>query len=139
MPVDPRAAVERFARELLGILAELTDRPTLRVVDAEKGLACMIQVWDASALMPTAGEQRRATGGRTGCRADILEVFRVARKAMTHRQVVRALRDAGKPHGSGTVMKALADLTRSEELVNLKDRRGYRLATWPTPGTPAMF
>ena len=26
--------------------------------------------------------------------------------------------------------KALADLTRSKELVNLKDKRGYRLPGW---------
>jgi hypothetical protein len=139
MPADPHAAVRRAARELLGILTELTDRPTLRVVDAEKGLACLIQVWDATRMMPTAAGQRRKTGGRTGCRADILEVVRAAGKAMTHRQLVLALRDAGTPHGPGTVMKALAELTRTGELVNPKDRRGYRLANWPTPGTPPLF
>ena len=90
--------------------------------------------------MPTAaGERRTASGGRAECRADILTVIRTAGRAMTHKQLVRALREAGTPHGPGTVMKALAELTRTRELVNPKDKKGYRLATWPTPGTPPLF
>lgn len=139
MPADPQVAIRRAARELLGILAELTDRPTLRVVDADNGLACMILVWNATQMMPTAAVQQRTTGGRAACRSDVLEVIRAAGKALTHRQVVRALREAGKAHGAGTVMKALAELTKSRELVNPKDRRGYRLASWPSPGTPPLF
>lgn len=72
-------------------------------------------------------------------RADILAVIRAAGRAMTHKQLVRALREAKKPHGPGTVMKALAELTRSGELKNPKDKKGYRLASWPTPGTPPLF
>lgn len=112
----------------------------MRVTDANGEIACMILVWRAAEVMPTAaGARGRATGGRAGCRADILEVVRAAGRALTHKQLVRVLREAGRPHGPGTVMKALAELTRAGELVNPKDRRGYRLAAWPSPGTPPLF
>ena len=140
MPEDPRAVVERNAHELLRVLAGFTDPPRLRVTGASGRLACMILVWGTGGAMPTAaGERKRAPGGRAGCRADILAVVRAAGRALTHRQLVRALREAGRPHGPGTVMKALAELTRAGELVNPKDKRGYRLASWPTPGTPPLF
>ena len=62
-----------------------------------------------------------------------------AGRPLTAKEVVQALRRQGRPHGPGTVTKALAELTRAGELVNPKDKRGYRLATWPTPGTPPLF
>jgi hypothetical protein len=138
---DPRAAVERAARELLRALAELLAPPTLRVAEVEGGVACLIQVWDASLLMPTVGAERkrRATGGRAECKADILAVVRAAGRALTRKEVVRALRDAGKGHGAGTVAKALADLTATGELVNPRDKRGYRLAGWRRDKTPSLF
>ena len=43
---------------------------------------------------------------------------------------MRALKDTGAKHGPGTVAKALADLTSSRELVNRRDKRGYRLPEW---------
>jgi len=49
------------------------------------------------------------------------------------------LREAGTGHGPGTISKALADLTKSGELVNLMDRRGYRLPERKLPGTPSLF
>ena len=75
---DTRAAVERAARELLRVLAELPSPPTLRVAEVDGRVACLIQVWDASLLMPTIGAERRrrASGGRTECKADIVEVVR---------------------------------------------------------------
>jgi hypothetical protein len=140
MPADPRTTVERAARELLGKLTELTEAPRLRVTDASGQLACMILVWGTAAEMPTTvGERNRASGGRAGCRADIVAVVRSTGRALTHKQLVRRLREAGTPHGPGTVMKALAELTRAGELVNPKDKKGYRLAGWPTPGTPPLF
>ena len=140
MPEDPRAAVERAAHELLLNLSKTTTPPRLRVTGARGELACLILVWGTSEPMPTAaGERKQASGGRAGCRADILAVIRAAGRALTHRQLVRALREAGTPHGPGTVMKALAELTRAGELVNPKDKKGYRLAAWPTPGTPPLF
>ncbi|QDU20553.1 hypothetical protein [Urbifossiella limnaea] len=140
MPLDPHAAVKRAARELLGNLAELTDPPRLRVTDASGQLACMILVWGtAQGMPPAAVERRTATGGRAECRSDILAVIGASGRALTHKQLVRALREAGTPHGPGTVMKALAELTRMGELVNPKDKKGYRLASWPTPGTPPLF
>jgi hypothetical protein len=140
MPEDPHAVLRQTARELLGKLVELTDPPALRVADADRGVACLIQVWRVPGKMPTATDERKqASGGRAGCRADILAVIRGAGRALTHKQLVRALREAGTPHGPGTVMKALAELTRVGQLVNPKDKRGYRLATWPTPGTPSLF
>jgi hypothetical protein len=59
---------------------------------------------------------------------------------MTRKQLVKALRDARAGHGPGTVAKALVDLTASGELVNPKDKKGYRLADWPKrPRTPSLF
>lgn len=140
MPEAPRVVVERAAHELLGKLAELTEPPTVRVTDASGRFACLILVWDAARVMPTAAAERRLSpGGRAECRADILAVIRASGRALTHKQLVRALREANKPHGPGTVMKALAELTRTGELVNPKDKKGYRLASWPTPGTPPLF
>ena len=43
-------------------------------------------------------------------------------------------------HGAGTVAKALAELTAAGELVNPKDKRGYRLPEWPRrTRTPSLF
>jgi len=77
---------------LLRVLADLPRAPTLRVADAEGRVACLIQVWDAATVMPTAGAERRrrAKGGREGCKADILEVVRMAGEALTRKEVVRA-------------------------------------------------
>lgn len=101
----------------------LADGPaTLRVVDSEGGVACLIQVWGAARMMPTAGaERRRRRGGREGGTADIVEVVRAA----------------GKGHGAGTVAKALADLTAAGDLINSRDKRGYRLAGWRKASRPA--
>jgi hypothetical protein len=138
---DPRATVENAARELVRALAALPEPPTVRVADADGRVACLIQVWAAGRLMPTAGgeRRRRATGGRAGCKVDILEVVKVAGCALTRKEIVRALKAAKKPHGPGTVAKALADLTASGELVNPKDKKGYRPAGWRRPTTPSLF
>ena len=104
------------------------------MADAADGLACLILVWPVDARMPTArGEQpmpKPPDGGRERCREDILVAVRAAGRPLTRKEVVRALKDAGADHGAGTVAKALADLTRRKELVNLKDKRGYRLPGW---------
>lgn len=142
MTTDPRAAAAAAARTLLDALAALPTPPTLRVVDADGNLACLILVWDARRAMPTAaGErQRRSGGGRVGCRADVLELVRDAGRSLTRKEVVRGLRDAGKGHGPGTVAKARADLTAAGELLNPRDKRGYRLAEWPRRRpTPGLF
>ena len=138
MPTDssePRTVVARYAADLL---RELTARGggagPVRVTDANGGLACMVLVWAADAVMPTARddkpESRKAEGGRERCWEDILAAVRAAGRPVTRKEVVRALRTAGADHGAGTVAKALADLTRSRELINHKDKRGYRLPTW---------
>lgn len=142
MPTDPRAAVQAAARELLRSLSALPSRTPLRVVEADCGLACLIQVWDASGSMPTVAAERRSrtAGRRAGCRQDILAVIRDAGRPITRKQIVKALREARKCHGPGTVAKALAELTASGELVNPRDKRGYRLAEWPRrPRTPSLF
>lgn len=72
----------------------------------------------------------RALRGRTECKADIVAVVKAAKQALTRKEVIRALRFAGKTHGPSTVAKALADLTAAGELVNPKDKKGYRLAGW---------
>jgi hypothetical protein len=140
MSSDPRATVERAARDLLRALAELPAAPTVRVADAEGRVACLIQVWDVARAMPTGPESRRRSGGgREGCRGDILSVVRAAARPLTRKEVVRALREAGHDHGAGTVAKALADLTSSGTLVNPKDKKGYRLPGWRRDRTPSLF
>jgi hypothetical protein len=67
-------------------------------------------------------------------------VVREAGRPLFRKEVVRALKDAGKGHGAGTVAKALADLTAAGELMNLRDKRGYRLPDWRRPDqTPSLF
>jgi hypothetical protein len=142
-PPDARSVVEGMARELLAALADLgRSVPPLRVADAGGGLACLVQVWPAALAMPVASAERRrpAGGERSRCRADVLSVVRSAGRPLTRKDVVRALRAAGTPHGPGTVNKALAELTRAGELVNPRDRRGYRLPDWPRrPRTESLF
>ena len=70
------------------------------------------------------------SGGRGRCRADILAAVAAGGRPLTRKEVVRALRDAGVPHGVGTVAKALAELTAAGELLNPRDKRGYRLPGW---------
>jgi hypothetical protein len=92
--------------------------------------------------MPIIGAERkrRVAGGRAGCRADVVEVVRSAARALTRKEVVKALKLAGKKHGPGTVAKALADLTSTGELVNLKDKKGYRMPEWKRrQRTPSLF
>lgn len=130
MPSEPRATAVTAARELMKAISSLPARTPLRVTEAEGGLVCLIQVWDAKAVMPTARSEQRAGGRRAECRRDILDVLRKAGRPMTRKELVKALREAKTAHGAGTVAKALAELTGGGELVNPKDKRGYRLAAW---------
>jgi hypothetical protein len=108
----------------------------LRVTAREGGLACLVQVWDATSAVPTArGEQAKSGVRNRGslreqCRSDVLAAVRAAGRPLTRKEVLRALKEAGARHGPGTVAKALADLTASRELVNRRDKRGYRLPEW---------
>jgi hypothetical protein len=122
----------RAARDLLRALADLPGPTTLRVTEAEGRQGCLILVFDAAQVMPVAvAERRRRMGGRRAeCKQDILEVVRAANRALVRKQVLKALKAAGKEHGLGTVAKALADLTKAGELVNPKDKKGYRLPAW---------
>jgi hypothetical protein len=140
MPADPREVVQSAARDLVRSLAALPDPPTARVTAADGRVGCLILVWDVAQAMPTArGESRGRRGGRReGCREDILAVLRAAARPLTRKQVVKALRGAGAGHGPGTVAKALAELTRAGELLNPKDKRGYRLPGWVRK-TPGLF
>jgi hypothetical protein len=137
---DARTAVEKAARELLQALTDLPTPPTLRVADAAGQVACLIQVWDTSLLMPTGAERRkRALQGRAECKEDIVEVVKVAGQALTRKEIIRALTSAGKNHGPSATAKALADLTAAGELVSPKDKKGYRLAEWRRNKTPSLF
>lgn len=130
------------ARKLVEVLATLPRPLPLRVVDAEGEVACLIQVWNTNELMPTVGmvrHKRAAEGGREECRADILAVIAAAGNSLTRKEVVQALKSAGRRHGEGTVVKALADLTAAGHLLNPKDKKGYRLPGWGKPGTPSLF
>jgi hypothetical protein len=70
----------------------------------------------------------------------VVGVVRATGRALTRKEVVRSLRAAGKDHRPGTIAKALADLTKSGELVNPKDKRGYRLPGWVCRDkTPSLF
>ena len=131
----PRTVVARYAADLLRELAaHASGAGPVRVTDAAGGLACMVLVWPANAVMPTARSKqvvkKKPDGGRERCREDILVAVRASGRPVTRKEVVRALRAARADHGPGTVAKALADLTRSKELVNHKDKRGYRLPAW---------
>jgi hypothetical protein len=66
-------------------------------------------------------------------------VVSAAGRALTCKEVVRALREARKPHGPGTVAKALAELTKSGELVNPLDKKGYRPSGWKRAIPPSLF
>lgn len=140
MPTSARAAVERLAQELLRLVGELADPPALRVAAAAGRVGCLIQVWDTAGVMSTAtGERRRRPGQRAGCRADVLAVVGGAGRPLTRKEVMKALQQTGKRHGPSTVAKALAELTRSGELVNPRDKKGYRPAGWLRPATPSLF
>jgi hypothetical protein len=132
MPTEPRLSIERVARDLVCSLADQTDLQPQRVVDLEGRAACLILVWDPSKGMPAVGIARaqRSGSGRRACKADIVEMISTAGRSMTRKEMVKALRQAGKIHGPGTVAKALAELTSIGELVNLKDKKGYRLPEW---------
>ena len=131
MPTEYRAALERAACDLLRALAELPRPPRgVRVANSDGDLACEVVV------RPTRPRRR---GGREQCRADILGVVRKADCPLTRKEVIRALREAGKSHGPGTVAKALAELTATEELVNPRDKRGYRMPEWRPDDTPSLF
>ncbi|MFO0847296.1 MAG: hypothetical protein U0871_01875 [Gemmataceae bacterium] len=131
---DPKGVAAEMAAELLARLPGGLAEP-VRATAAAGRLACLVLVWDAAGPMPTAGgdQRRRAARGRAGCRADVLAVLAAAGRPLTRKQVVRAVRAAGCDHGPGTVAKALADLTAAGELINPRDKRGYRLPSWVKP------
>jgi hypothetical protein len=142
MPPEPRVAVESAARELLRTLAVLGDTTSLRVAEVDGQQACVILVWPAKQLMPTAREERRQREGgrRAGCKRDIVDVLQATGRALTRKELLTALRNTKKRHGEGTVAKALAELTRADLLVNTRDKKGYRLADWVRRSrTPSLF
>ena len=144
MATEPRAVVERLAQELLTALASLPDgKKSVRVAHAGEGLACLVLVWRADSRMPTAlseGPRSRKSGAREQCRSDVLAAVRDAGRPLTRKEVIRALKTAKLRHGVGTVAKALAELTSAGELVNRRDKCGYRLPEWqPRTDTPSLF
>lgn len=142
MPNPVRTAAETAARDLLAALAGTSGPVAVRVAATDGRRGCLVLVWEGGEGMPTAGGERRSRDGgrRAGCRRDILVAVREAGHPLTRRQLVRVLRERGTAHGPGTVAKALAELTSAGELVNPRDRRGYRLPDWPKPSlTPSLF
>jgi len=144
MPADPHQVVADLAARLLDQLAGL-DRP-LRHCHGVGGLGCLIQVWPGGGRLPVADAPPAATtraaasDRRAKCRSDILDTIRAVGHALTRKKLISELKKAGTPHGGGTVAKALAELTRAGELVNRKDKHGYRLPEWPKPSpTPSLF
>jgi hypothetical protein len=56
------------------------------------------------------------------------------------KEVLRLLGATGVRYAPGTVGKALAESTRAGELVNPRDKRGYRLQDWTSQAaTPSLF
>lgn len=127
-----QVSIERVARDLVCILADRQNLRPQRVVQYEGRAACLILVWDSTEGMPAVGSARHRVsgGGRIACKADIVEMVRTSGRPLTRKELLKALRQAGRVHGVGTVAKALADLTNIGELVNLKDKKGYRLPEW---------
>jgi hypothetical protein len=113
--------------------------PRARVAAARDGMACLVQVWPVRTWMPTAKEERLVPGyRRKRCREDVVAVVSSASRPLTRKEIVRALKDAKAGHGVGTIAKALAELTATGELVNSRDRRGYRLPSW-VRHQPSLF
>ncbi len=135
VPIHPRQVLERTARELVLLFCEQIPTPSLRVADTQGRAACLILLWDASQPMPLAGAERRQRvgQGRLQCKMDLVEVLRSSGRPLVARDLERALQQAGKTHRSSAVARALADLTAAGELVNARDRKGYRLPDWVRP------
>jgi hypothetical protein len=136
--------VERLAQELLTELASHPDgRKSMRVARAGEGLACLVLVWRADSRMPTAlseGPKTRKSGAREQCRSDVVAAVREAGRPLTRKEVVRTLKTSKCRHGAGTIAKALAELTSAGDLVNRRDKRGYRLPEWRRrTETPSLF
>jgi len=135
---EPRAVVEAAVRSLLTSLGELAE--PVRVTDTTGQVACLILVWPAGESMPSTDRLPRDGGHRAECKQDILRVVRAVSRPLTRKQLVRLLREAKTGHGPGTIAKALADLTKSGQLVNRMDKRGYRLPEkHRADTTPSLF
>src|SRR5262249_50725817 len=64
----------------------------------------------------------------------------LARLEATCRKLAKARREGQAAPGPGPMAKAIADLTSAGELVNPRDKRGYRLPDWPRRNnTPSLF
>lgn len=126
MPECPaRRVLDAAARRILADLGPVTGPDAVRV---QLGNAvCRVEVWPARG------------GPREKCRRDILAVMRAAGRPLKRAAIVAALKAAGKRHGLGTVAKALADLTRTGELIGSKTRSGYRLPEPAAPPAPTLF
>jgi hypothetical protein len=78
----------------------------------------------------------RSLLGRAGV---ILALFRAGRP-LTRRPLVRVRRERHPPHWPGTIAMALTGLASAGELLNPRDRRGYRLPDRAKPSpTPDLF
>jgi hypothetical protein len=144
MSTNPHDVVEQAARDLVFTLSNCPIVPTFRVADSQGKVACLILVWDATEAMPAIDldleRRRRSNGGRIACKKDIIDIIHTSNCPLTRKEILKALRQNGKIHGTGTVAKALADLTTLGELVNQKDKKGYRLPTWiRRQKTPSLF
>lgn len=137
---NSRGIIENWLEELLRLLAESGEAlPRARVAAAGNGMACLVQVWPMRTQMPTAKGERLVPGSRRKqCRDDVVAVVSAAGQPLTRKEIIRALKDAKAGHGVGTIAKALAELTASGEMVNTRDRRGYRLPSW-VRRQPSLF
>lgn len=141
MHVPPE--VVRHARQIAAEQAMKRFPPTCRIVESSGNCGVMVTVWDHRDVMPTAGSTRRPKPGPKGLKdvvkAAILDAIGAAGKPLTTKDVARELREARVVVGASTVLKALAELTQAGQLVNPRDRRGYRLPGDAPPAAPSLF
>jgi hypothetical protein len=133
----PRAAIERRIAEVFAELPAGSVPTTFRAVGEADGVAWMLMLWPTTGPMPAIRSPITSggCGPRSACRAAILDLFRTVGRPLKLTSVVHRLSDR---FGESTVAKALAELMKSGELVNPRDRRGYRLPEL-VGGPPSLF
>jgi hypothetical protein len=126
---------------LTGAVALAASEPGGRLVGRVGGTRFTLTLRRDGDAVPAPRPMRRAdAGGRRQCRDDLVGVLAARGRPMTRKELVAALRPtAGAAgHGAGTIAKALAELTAAGELVNTRDKRGYRLPAWAVR-PPTLF
>ena len=121
----------------LGPALELTAGLTapLRVEGEIGGVAYQFVAVPVGQSVPPVGRRRRGERGEkrwAAIKLSVLAALRAEGCPLTRRQLVNRLKAAGTPCPSNTLGKVLGEMTaKDHSLVNLDDKRGYRLPEWP--------